>query len=160
MTWWATLVTAGWGPVSYLEMLWLALTAWTTYYLVGELRDACGQRGVAEGRVERWIADGAYYVELKAVIQQGAWGLIGVVSALAPPPPDAASEPRRVLSALVVTAALMGVQVSNLLFARYRRANRLRITAALAEPPDRRSAVPGGRRRDDPPAVTPWADEG
>lgn len=156
MTWWAWVVTAGVGPASYLEMFWLALVAVTTYSLAGEFWDACRLRKAAAGYVERWIADGAYYVEVTAMTQQVAWGLIGLVSALSPPPVDVSTEPRRVLTSLVVTCALMGVQVSNLSFTRYRRRNRLRILRALADPPGAGVAVTpmiGGRRAYDLPEI-------
>lgn len=171
MTWWTWLLTAGWGPVSYLEMSYLAFIAATTYYTAFELWDACQQRKVADGRVERWVADGAFWVEAVFMLKQGIWAAIGLSAAVTPPPADAADEPRRLVGALVFTGGLYAVQVVNLVFAGYRRRNRLRITRALtaeatAAPLLGVVPVPGGRRWYDapPPAPPgtpkPWEDEG
>jgi hypothetical protein len=133
VTWLVWAVTAGWGPLSYLEMLWLGMTAWTTYYLSDGLIDACRQRAVAQTAVERWIAAVDYWTEVYLMGLQCGWALVGLVQAVSPPASDIHVEPRRVLAALVFTAVLLGIQAVSLVFARYRRRNRRRITRALTD---------------------------
>ena len=157
MTWWVVwLVTAGVGPVSYLELLWAVLVAGTTYYLSGELWDACIQKKLARNPAQRMIAERDYWVEVAASVHQAVWALLGLVAMATPPAPDVYTEPRRVVGALVFTGALLFIQVTNLAAASYRRANRLRITRLLRTPPGVGiTVVPmvGGKRAYDIPAI-------
>lgn len=149
------LATPAVGPVTVLVLAWMASVAVATWYLAAEWVDARVQRTVAVGQVERDIADVALSVETKGLLHQAAWALLGVLAVMAPAAPPV-TDPVRATVSVAFTATLLGVQLSTIAYARYRRAKRQAITRAL------RAAIPsnvawyeprpGGRRRGDPPA--------
>lgn len=148
------LVSPLWGTVSHVEAIWLPLTLGCLLYLRGHLCDARAQVRVAQNPVERRVAVADLWDVIREILIQACFGLIGLYAALTPSAPV---DPARALGTLGVTGLLMAVQVTNLVFAGYRREARQWITAELRR--EKRSApqspMPGGRRWYDPGADPP-----
>lgn len=153
----AWLTSSLWGTLSWLEAGWLLLTVGCVLYLRGHLCDARAQARVAVDPVERRAARADVWAEVLGLIHQACFGAVGLYAALSA---AAAIDPSRILGTLAVTGLLVAVQVTNLVFASYRREARRWITAELrrqrlpAPPPGVRPRV-GGRRCYDPPADPP-----
>lgn len=144
-----------WGTLSYLEAGWLLLTAGILLHLRGHLCDARAQLRVAQSEIERRVASGDVWSEVLGVFHQACFGLVGLYAALTPSSPV---DPGRVLGTLTVTGLLVAVQLTNLVFATYRRRARRWVTDALRREKRLAPQTPmvGGRRsydiKVDPPS--------
>lgn len=145
------LVRAGFGPVSFLELFWLAAGLACLKETTCMLLEARGQLLSTHHQADevlRLLASIDYRAALQATLIQVLFVAAGVVAALSPPPPAPVRE-EDVLGDVLVIGFLVGVQVANLVGLRERRRIDRRIDALLRDAP-RARPIPGGRREYDP----------